>query len=127
MDYIIIMKRYIEIIFCRIISVLKDETSVLVLLSAFLSINVLTLIGFVKIIFLKSSHILIPRVYQLLIYIGIGSVNYYHVIYRKKYQTICEKSPDNNLRVFGNRLVLVYIILTIVFLAGLIFFARIKS
>ncbi|KIC94435.1 hypothetical protein [Flavihumibacter solisilvae] len=118
------MRKYIEIIFCRSVSVLKDEISVLVLLSTFLTINALVLIGFFKVVFLNSDHILIPRLFQLLIYVGICGWNYYQFVYGKKYQSICEREAGDNLRALGNKLVIGYIILTLILMICLVLLVR---
>lgn len=120
------MRKYIEVLFCRSLSVLKDETSVLVLLTAFETINALTIIGFIKVVLLDSDHILLPRLYQISIYLGIGSLNYYYFLLEKKHQLVCKKYSDVDASRLGNRIIITYMVLTILLLVGLVLVVRMR-
>jgi len=96
------------------------------ILSLFLSLNVLTIIGYYKAIIDHSDHILIPEVYEIAIIIIIGVVNYFFFYKDKKYEVIYHEfkknTPINGAR--GTWITILYMIITIAMLFSLIWLSR---
>lgn len=123
------MRNYFQIIFCKFKSVVKDEFSAMALLTSFLSVNLFTIIGFWKVIFLKSEHITIPRIYQISIVLAIGLINYFFFLSNQKHIAICQDSRTNSgfIGKRGNWLVLAYVGLSFILLISLVLFASSRN
>jgi hypothetical protein len=98
------------------------------ILSLFLSLNALTIIGYYKTLVEHSDHVSIPSAYEIIIIISIGVVNYFFFLKDKKYELMYEEFKKNTSMsgARGTRITVLYIIITLAMLFSLIWLSRIN-
>jgi len=120
------MKIFFETVFCKIYGLLKEEFNAMGLLTVLLSINIFTVVGYYKTLFMRESSILLPLVYEIIIVIIIGIIDWIYFLKGDRFRLIYERYKQNPLMsgTKGTRITILYIIMTFGMLVSLIWLAR---
>jgi hypothetical protein len=116
------MKTLLTIVFCKIYGLIKEDFNAMGFVTILVSINVLSVIGYYKVLIMHDPNFLIPRIYEIAICVGIGVMNFLFFLKDNKYVTIYQEFTDNP-RLSGRRgswITAAYVVGTLAFSAGLI-------
>jgi hypothetical protein len=116
------MKKFVIIVFCKIYGFVKEDFNAMGLLTILQSLNLLTIIGYYKALILKSRHIVLPRIYEIIIIVIIGGFNCLFFLKDNRYLSFY-KEYQEDLSMSGPRgtwITGLYIAFTLTFLTGLI-------
>jgi len=91
----IAMKKFLEIVFCKIYGILKEEFNAMGLLTVLLSINIFTVVGYYKTLFLKESNFLLPLAYEIIIIIIVGIISWIIFLKDDKFKSIYKRYKQN--------------------------------
>lgn len=120
------MNKFFIIVVCKIYGLVQEEFRAMGILTLFHSLNVLTLVGYYKITILHSDHITMPTIYEIIIIVLIGTLNYFLLLNKGRfvaiYKNFKEMSSFSGRR--GTILTLSYVGFSIVFFISLVWVAR---
>lgn len=105
-------------LFFKINGALKDDFSALCSVTVLISFNILTIIGYVRILILGLESILLPKFYSVLITLLVGILLYFIFLFRgrfnKKYEDFKTSALNGSI---GTIYTVVYIGITLISLA----------
>ncbi len=82
------MRKFLLIIFCRFYGFVKDDTSAIGLITVLLSFNVISIIGYYRVLVEKDKRITTSKIYEIIIIVIIGFFCNYFILRGKKAEDV---------------------------------------